>query len=397
MPGPPDMDDLRLRVKEAIRHDGGHGGQPPIDPPLEPGWLQIYQTNRPLRLLYLDGMAAANTDFGTLDTQDILLSGTPTRVPFDEWARFKSLCKLAAEWNIDGFIRMEAGFEVMKCIFSDGLDHLSSRMRPENDSPSMIGANALFEYIRDVSARYNGIDSSRVVLDYSSMFSAYFYPANLTNPDPESNDPRLVSSTPKQLSQMRYDIGGLIAKSDPSASSDWQGVVDMIQKRYSDRLLFMATDPPLYSFLASINELLNVYIDYGSPGQDAVNICSEHYLLPIRLSTSQDYLIDTAIRTVTQRICKTLFSTREILFEIHLRNQMNRSSSATAEAAWLIQALIDWLDWPDWKHCGTCRLDEVCFVAVFPFGSAEDHFHPGCKNDSDIGSRDSNYWVPQWN
>jgi hypothetical protein len=215
----------------------------------------------------------------------------------------------------------------MKCIFSDGLDHLSSRMRPENDSPPTIGANGLIEYIRDVSARYNGIDSSRVILDYSSMVSAYFYPANLTNPDPKSNDPRLVSSTPEQLSRMRSDIGDLIAKYDPSASTDWQGVVDMIQKRYSDRLLFMVADPPLYSFLASINELLNVYIDYEHFDQNAVNICSEHYLLPTKLSTSQDYLIDTAIRTVTRRICEALFSAREILFEVHLETQVNRSSS----------------------------------------------------------------------
>ena len=386
-----DGDALQPQWKEALGQDDGGHGKPR---PSIPGWLQTYQTNRPLRLLYIDGMAAAKSDFGPLDTQDYLLSGNFARVPFDEWNRAHSLCQLATEWRLDGFIRMEAGFEIIKCNFSDGLDQLSARRRPPRDSPAATGLNMLLEYIRDVSARYNGIDASRVILDYSSMISAYFYPVNLTNPDPISNIPRLLSSTPAELSHIRSDLAALITKSHLHTSIDWQGVVDMISKRYSNRLQHMATDPPTFSFLATINELLNIYIDYDDLDHDSINACSEHYLLSVQPTTLQDRLIYTAIETVTRHICQTLFSVRDKLFEVQPEPQEQVSDDLTPSPAELIQSLISWLDWPDWKSCGTCALDEVCFVAVFPFGSAKDHYNPSCKNRTGLDMRDSSYWTP---
>ncbi|KAF2647296.1 hypothetical protein K491DRAFT_723564 [Lophiostoma macrostomum CBS 122681] len=37
------------------------------------GWLHEYRTTKTLRVLYLDGMSAANAEKGTLDLQDIVL------------------------------------------------------------------------------------------------------------------------------------------------------------------------------------------------------------------------------------------------------------------------------------------------------------------------------------
>jgi hypothetical protein len=384
-----DIDRLSLLSTWALEQEEG-GDDPPRRPPdLAPGWLHIYQANRPLKLLYIDGMAAAKSDFGPMDTQDLLLSNDFNRSSWQETERVQALCKEAVEWHIDGFIRMEAGFEVIKCNFSDGLDVLSTRRRPHADSPTMHGGLSLLDLIRDVSARYNGIDASRVLLDYSSMVSAYFYPTNLSNPDPTSNLPRLLSSSPAQLSRMRSDLGDLITRSDPYTSIDWQGVVDMIQKRYSERLQFMATDPPLSSFITTISALLNVFVDYDDPTRDPVEICSVHYLLPIQPSTTQDQLIFAAIVTVSHRICNTLFSVRDVLFE---RQQSSERQSSNATAVELVQSLMGWLDWPDWKKCGPCSIDEVCFVAVFPFGSAEDHFNPRCKNGTAIAIGNSSYW-----
>ena len=36
---------------------------------LHRGYLHVYQTNRPLKLLYIDGMSAAKGDLGPMDTQ----------------------------------------------------------------------------------------------------------------------------------------------------------------------------------------------------------------------------------------------------------------------------------------------------------------------------------------
>lgn len=372
---------------------GGYGG--PITPPpgsFRRGYLQIYQTTRPLKLLYIDGMGAAKSDFGPMDTQDVLLLNDPTRLAWDDFNRAKQLCTLASKWHIDGFIRMEAGFEIIKCDFSTGVELLSARRRPYANSSESIGALSLFEYIRDVSARYDGIGASRVRLDYSSMVSAYFYPANLSNPDRDSDLPRLVSSAPEHLSRMLSDLDGLIARADPEGSVNWQGVVDMIVKEYSGRLQYMLTDPPAFEFLAIINTLLNVYIDYDDPTEHPIEICSRHYLLPIHSSssTSQDQLIHAALSTVTHKICTALFSAREILLKEEPQPELHTSSAAVD----LIRSLVAWLDWPEWKFCGRCAVDEVCFVAVFPFGTAEDHFYPSCKNRTELENQDltSNYW-----
>jgi hypothetical protein len=170
--------------------------------------------------------------------------------------------------------------------------------------------------------------------------------------------------------------------------------VDLIQTRYSERLRFMATDPPLDEFIATVNALLNLFIDYSDPSIDPVMVCSDHYLLPIQPSTESDHLIHAAIHTVAHRICSSLFSIREILFEQDSSHNQLSIATSPSKAAQSIQSLMSWLDWPDWKACATCPVDEVCFVAVFPFGSAEDHFHPACRNRTAIGQRSENYWVP---
>src|SRR6266536_6638969 len=87
---------------QRMQGDDGH---------FEPGYLHVYQTTRPLDLLYIDGMSAGKSPLGTLDTQDILLLNT-TREALDE-SRATDLCKMAVDWKIDGFIRMEVGFEVI--------------------------------------------------------------------------------------------------------------------------------------------------------------------------------------------------------------------------------------------------------------------------------------------
>jgi hypothetical protein len=90
------------------------------------GFLHTYTTNKELHLLYIDGMSAGKTDNGTLDSQDhVLLNTTDGNLRWGEYERAKGLCDLAShEWEgqVDGFIRLEAGFEIILCNFSESLD-----------------------------------------------------------------------------------------------------------------------------------------------------------------------------------------------------------------------------------------------------------------------------------
>ncbi|KAH8601197.1 hypothetical protein B0O99DRAFT_251013 [Bisporella sp. PMI_857] len=370
------------------------------------GYLQIYQATRPLRLLYLDGMSAANCGRGTMDAQDMILMDNTTNFHQD-LKKAIGLCDRGKEWGIDGIIRMETGFEVIMCNFSSSVEMLSSHRKPKKFGDEDEGSATLYEYVREAAQRYGGIDSSRVKIEYSNMVSAFFYPTNLTNPIPGNRDPRLVYADPAQLLRIKNDLASILHTRDEKSSIDWQGrVVDMITARFSDRLQLLATRPPQKLFLGTTNTLLNLYVNYNAtipPIEESIETCAMHFLLPVmpHLKTAQDRLIYAAIKTVTTRICSTLFSARSLLIEsFHSRTSPSTSVSSAHK---LITELIYYLNWPDWKLCPKCAIDEVCFIAMFPWGEEEDHYHPRCTTMEQLegqrggwGDGKKNYWWYGW-
>lgn len=252
--------------------------------------------------------------------------------------------------------------------------------------------------MREVSTRYHGNMAGRLAIDYSSMVSAYFYPTNFSNPDKASPHPRLVFAEQGQLSRIRSDVKQVVQQARSGPSINWQWVVDMIVARYSERLEFLATGPPQKLFLSTVNNLLNIYINFGEMAstESLVKTCTSHYLQSVKPFTEQDKLIMAALESITYNICKALFEVRDLL--VQHEPGSHRGKSAVSLASGLIRDLNEWLDWPDWKFCGTCAYDEVCFIAMFPFGTAEDHFHPRCKTRDEIGEKMGNdYWEsPEW-
>ncbi|KAI1378389.1 hypothetical protein F4677DRAFT_393824 [Hypoxylon crocopeplum] len=371
--------------------------EPPRLPPPwdQPGHLHIYQAERPLNVLYIDGTAAGKTDMGTCDTQDILLTGNKSRVAFDDWGRARDLCTLGQEWKVDGFIRMEPGFEVIYCDFTDGLRLLSTYQVPFVDEPGYMEnlSIVVFEWARAAAQRYNGIGSSRVILDYSSLFSAFFYPINFTNPDPERPElPRLTAATSEEIDIMREDVAALVArsKSQEREPINWQGVTDMIVTRYATRLPLIAQADSMGVAKSEINTLLNIYIDYAEKDDGfaaAQQRCAEFYLRPVRTHTPEDKLLYAAIESTAATICTTLFKARQLIVE----ESDTDEPTALRSAQKLVSDLIEMLRWSDWKECGRCQPNELCMVAMWPMGNVEDHYNPSCVNYSAVIGR-NNYW-----
>lgn len=86
----------------------------------EVSFLHTAIPSRPLNLLYFDGESATLTATGSLDSQTALLRHHIELNPSDEFtynetARGQELCALAREFGIDGYMRMNAGFEVLVC------------------------------------------------------------------------------------------------------------------------------------------------------------------------------------------------------------------------------------------------------------------------------------------
>ncbi|KAK6949940.1 hypothetical protein Daesc_008263 [Daldinia eschscholtzii] len=369
--------------------------RPKCPPNAGGGFLHIYQASRPLNILYIDGMAAGKTHMGTIDTQDILLATNRSRALFDELGRADGLCALARKWKIDGFIRMEPGFEIIYCDFRNGLRLVSANRRPPVEDPSEQDDLdiLIFEWARAAAQRYQGIGSSRVVLDYSSMVSGFFYPINLTNPDPERPDlPRLVQASEAEIDVVREHVGDAVVRSVSSRKNpvDWQGVTDMIVTRYAKRLPFMAQTDSIDILRNEINGLLNIFIDYAEPDEGfsaARQRCAKFYLQSAHGRTLEDEFIYAGIERTTTEICTALFEVRKLVLEDPDADE----GSAVEAIHQIIRDLMETLAWPEWKECGQCQPDELCFVAMWPFGNVEDHYNPSCVNFSSVLSR-SNYW-----
>ncbi|KAK3319706.1 hypothetical protein B0T19DRAFT_432887 [Cercophora scortea] len=360
------------------------------------GYLHIYQTTKPLRLLYIDGMSAGKTLMGTLDTQDLLLRGSRSEHPYNDFVRADQLCELVTSWGLQGVIRMECGFEIIKCDFTDSMDLVSANRRPNLSDPGFQGYRevSLLEFIRALSQRYNGIGGGRVAVDYSSMVSALFYPVNLTNPDPSRSElPRLVGVADEQLQAIRSRLAEVVPSRLDATHSvvDWQGVADMIVARYADKLRHLAGNVSHSVMQGGLNSILNIYIDYSQEDKNlvgAIDRCTKHYISAVTPHTQEDHLILAGIESVMTSICSALFNARKIVIE-----NTDADDDAFATASAILQRLVDDLRWAKWKECGPCAYDEVCLVAMWPYGDKMSHYQPSCRNNVSLRYEEKDhYW-----
>ncbi len=406
------------------------------DPKKIRGYLHTYQASRDLRLLYLDGMAAAKTSMGTMDSQDLVLCedkvGNKTGRNFmGEFKRTQLICDMLKEHDYDGFVRMEIGFEIVYCDFSKGLELLSARRT--FFTRDKAGGNGLqaFQWARAVAERYDGLGADRFKIDFSSMVSGWFFPINITNTDPERPDlNRLASAEQKHLQAVRSHVRRSLDQL-PRFTVDWQATTDSIVRRYANRLAHMAS--PNISQTQFINEVETAVLTYIEAPHlpDDVNVlsdaaesifdatartqkeetgrCKEHFLLPSKKHEDawelEDRLIYNALATVMRDICTVLISIRTRLINAApekrsdgLRVNTTVSSEQLAKTVqWSrdqIRHLVWRLGWAEWRKARRCGVDEVMFVPMWPFGQSHDFYHPGCRTSKffDNAFLENSYW-----
>ena len=353
------------------------------------GYLHTYVTKHVLRLLYLDGQAAAKSAIGTMDTQDYVLVNQSIgrkRGSMGEFNRIIQMCQRAnEEWkgNIDGIIRMEAGFELILCSFEHHLIPLRIAPVSSRGQDWFDDDDEFFSYYQAVTARYDGIGGNRVRIDYDDFVSAYTHKeADLFR---YGSKPRLNSTDAAVLDSIREEIDRIARKFRQSAPlHDWQSVTDMIVARFAPRLAY-ATSPAMSSYQVlerQLDLMMKPFIDYDARNQKAeVQRCTEEYI-PSDWSTTSTAA--HAIRGVSHRICSTIMGL------LH-SDEINEKTLPTATKR--LNELKDWLDWTIWKRCTGCEADEVCVVPMWPRGSLSDWEKPACLNKTE-GRRHGGYWGP---
>ncbi|KAF4957999.1 hypothetical protein FGADI_2829 [Fusarium gaditjirri] len=394
------------------------------DPVAVRGYLHTYQTNRDLKVLLIDGMSAGKTDMGTLDSQDLVLreNNTDRGSMMDEWNRALALCKLASEWGFDGFVRIEIGIEVINCDFADSLD-LVSMMRTELVD-RILGKAGLstFQFVRAVGERYDGVGANRLRIDFSSMVSGLFFPINISSTVVGRPDlKRLGSATLEELKDVKAYLSNVLCQ-PRRFIVDWQGVADLVIARYSKRLALMVHEPlQSHYFIDEVEAATLTWYD-APPSRDdismveqrevnktadAVEQCRVHYLRPalkVRQQWSfEDELIYTSLDTVLGTICQTLFLVRNRLLEasgsnlddyrIRIDNENDTDmEKAISSGRAMIRALMSDLGWSIWKRPQPCQPDEVNTIAMWPFGTEEDHWNPGCRSVETVQHPADSYW-----
>lgn len=331
---------------------------------------------------------------GTLDTQDLLLRLNRTAPVWDEMGRARALCALAAAWGLDGVLRMEAGFEVIKCDFARGMRLVGAHQRPaerQHGHPRDVGS---FEFIRAVARRYGGIGAGRVVVDWGSMVSGFWYGVEL---GAEEGMPRLVGVGEQELRGIRDRVEEVVRvrKGGEKRVVDWQGVVDLVVGRYADRLRYMVEGvESLQEMQGELNGVLDTHIDYAAEDEGhraAIGRCARDYTMAVAPETQEDHLILTAIEVVTHSICSALFEVRKLVVE-----DPEAGEGSVRLAKEVLRGLMDKLRWTRWKECAACGFNEVCFVPMWPFGDKESHERPNCRNATSINKgwweQDSRYW-----
>ncbi|KAB5585057.1 hypothetical protein GE09DRAFT_1069218 [Coniochaeta sp. 2T2.1] len=406
--------------------DGDRDNRPPrMRPDLPPGargYLQTYRAARPLNLLYLDGQAAATCRLGTLDTQETIMLGWDVGDGFhgnlsSDWDIAIGLCKQAKEWDVDGILRMEAGFEIIYCNFSAGAGlelvnvHGSPwRSETHNSAGEEEGGEwrvtGIHEWLRAAAERYHGFPAGRAEVDFSGMVSAFAYDVNTTNPDPKRPElPRLMNTTAEERRGIKSRVREVLLarKGKASSSINWQGVVDSIVTRYATRLLYLTdNETSIRTLRSELATLLYPFLDFPSDvGLSNITAplsrCAEHHLSPIThlvsTFTPEDHAIHAAIRSVSHAICSGLFVMRR---DAHSSDRSDRGERAAGEKVrGLAQELRDGLDWTAWKECGKCGgADQMCFVPMFPIGAEEDLFRPRCKRKEEVGF--GYFWKADW-
>ncbi|POR38216.1 Uncharacterized protein TPAR_01590 [Tolypocladium paradoxum] len=386
------------------------------------GYFHTYRANRDLNLLYVDGMAAAKSTFGTLDSQDLLLRENKTGSwddYMDEWERAGSICDMVTGWGFDGFMRAEIGFEVIYCDFGSGIDLASVTRSLMPEGKMGTGEMLIYQIARAVTRGYDGL-AGQLRLDFSGMVSGFFFPINVSNTDPGRPDLiRLGAAGMDDLRDIKAYLRDVCLR-PRRFTVGWQGVVDSIVSRFADRLALMASDKiSMDHFVDELERVTLTYFDAPSlPGDvdtesdtkrssEAVGRCTEHYLMPAYLVqddwSAEDGLIHTAIKTVTHGICHSLFKVRASLLALFPNPPPNTPrisktgagielEEAVADGRHALRRLMEGLAWTEWKKIRRCPVDEVWFVSMYPFGTGLDHWRPGCRRIEDMGFFRVGYW-----
>ncbi|KAH7884545.1 hypothetical protein F5I97DRAFT_1469050 [Phlebopus sp. FC_14] len=401
-------------------------------PTREECWHATLATTRSLRIVYFDGSSAAKTEYGTMDTQDLIAWGEirPEWV-YNEKERIEDLCKWAEDHGVDGFVRMEMDFEVMLCSLTAGLRVVtfsnianswpSRRSFPKIPADSSTILLHAYEVVNAGSWHNRFPGEMRVHLDLQDLVS--FYDTDL-----------IPSLVPFRAGQQRWDhrvqnisdtdilaararlTDALNRPENQSSGVDWMSLIRVIVDRHAQRLELIqyllnstATDPADILDIArktqtQLRVMLSPYILYTatpSTGADwavpVFKLCATTHTSSIEINksfmTPSEQLLLRSIQETTREICRvtTKMWASGVVTGVDDYLEQKESPDIAKVSALLenwreaVNALMEWLDWSVWVKCKpSCGFEEMCYLPTWPIGFPPPSRAPRTPHPRDI-------------
>ncbi|KAK9470763.1 uncharacterized protein V1510DRAFT_404744 [Dipodascopsis tothii] len=320
------------------------------------------------RVLVIDGLSAALTATGTLDSQDLLIE------PVGEWneyARAKGLCEWGKKFGVPGFVRINTGFELLWCDFQDGQLDLVDQLDMDR---SFYGSRELstsgFRWMQAAASHYRGSGEARVEPDFSLFTSAY----GRTNDSasaaygkvmfPDNVMAHRLADVPADVqAEWRAETEEVVTKYGTGRSIPWRTVTDQIVAKYASvlKLLFDNGVDEAGKIAAkdAIGRFSSVPTD--SPATDRAATlarCEVGFTRQFlgKDLTKYDQRIMSALTRVQNEICTLL---------------LDVEAGALSDEVLLtsVSRLLYNLDWSVYYDCPeACEADELCYVPMWPMG-----------------------------
>ncbi|KZV75190.1 hypothetical protein PENSPDRAFT_647468 [Peniophora sp. CONT] len=399
--------------------------------PTESGWLGFdpevgylycgnpcrvasYVATRELKVLYFDGLSAAKVPNSSyFETQDLLSWGSirHDRI-FWELERLKVLCDWGREFSIDGFVRMQAEFELMHCDFTDGIEMIEladlppqfpillsghgQPPRPPGWKGELVTGTQTFVEAFLSGQRHDQLPGeARVRISFDGIIS-FYDPALSSLTEARRGKSRahhnLQDISQDDISTTLQELRSVLTRNGRGSGVDWPAIFQGVYDRYADRLqllnLTLGSADATLEHMTNARQLILALLvhhmaptDVPSPGQSdiswmspVVERCSRSPVTHVKdtLFSPQERLLRGAVEETLHEICRRLGLMWVEAFDIESAGVAQRHAVALRWRAH-IHELLRWLDWQQFNRCVPgCAAGEMCYISMDPYPWPED-------------------------
>lgn len=354
------------------------------------------------KMILLDGSSAAKTSSGEMDQQMILARSEDGLI--SERTAADRICQWGSSFGLDGYIRIEVGFEAVLCNMKSDkvkiVNNVTLSLVNEDlglDLKEIGNDTDITDLLHDISAM-RGYDQvkqgnihdkreGRALLDFKGLQT----PLNKTFISHDTYFRRMLNISNELKDEMILNLETFFKShgSEPSSGTDWQLVTTEIVDKFAPVLILLNNTLASKSYDQEIevwNTVKNLtlfssnfvtsFTDFSieDESERAINAKAKAiiaYAHPLQtIQTESEVLILSSIYKITEAIVDLIFQSYNIGRDALHFKYIDRKKLTTTDTVTRIEnlqtqftELLSSLQWASFYHCSLkCNWDEVCYT-----------------------------------